>query len=325
MVRMLARVLKDSSRLLASTGSLVWRILRFPIPHLDRVGLYLPSGLFVFFYGWWFLFTVLPGYSVVALAFVAVVMTVRADHFSKAERVIWICLGAILMVAEVRVLYLDRVNSEHQQSTERAEQQDRFEKSIDAFTQVLNAEKLTLQQVVETNKVSKESLENITGGNSFLVIERLWGNAIDPTGTQPMWQAYSRGTANLHSVSVSVVDLDQLQGFAKAHPNGSSLSQAQSLYTNVSIGEFAAHSARFVSIPLLGAKRDGRISLIFSALNGMWTEFYMCREIDGNMETAIRVFRGGDPKQHVVFTSISKNFPVDKNGRPLGKNGKPLW
>lgn len=60
----------------------------------------MPALLVLFCYGWWNLYPVLPGYAIAALAFAAVIMTVRADRFQPAEKVIWVLIGAGLMLTK---------------------------------------------------------------------------------------------------------------------------------------------------------------------------------------------------------------------------------
>jgi hypothetical protein len=275
---------------------------------------------------WWSLFPVLPGYSIAALAFVAVIMTVRTDHFTPAERIIWVLIGAILMFGEVRILYLDRHNADAKQQEDRQQQEQRFETTIKAFTVLLNKEDRTLHEAARASINSEKGLENITGGDTFIVLTRWWG---DVQGTspvaQPTWTAFSMGGAMLHSVTVEITDANQMEEYFKKHRTDMTLAGVQGLATHVSLGDFAPTFGRFVEIGLLPQKRTALLQMNFFAMNGTWSELYACREINGNMKAAIKVERITKSGNKLLFKSTDKGFPVDKQGRPLDEKGVPMW
>lgn len=99
----------------------------YEVPTLDRFGLYLPACVVLLFYGWWAIFPILPGHAIAALALVAVVMTVRADKFSAAERVIWVLIGAVLMIGESRAIYNDHAKHDAEQKAQSDLHQQQFE------------------------------------------------------------------------------------------------------------------------------------------------------------------------------------------------------
>jgi hypothetical protein len=127
----------------------------------------------------------LPGYAIAALAFAAVVMTVRAEKFQPAERIIWVLIGAALMLAETRVLYMDRIAHDAEQAAERENQDDRFNKTAaglkEAVTTSQGEFKLTMQKsqtifskTREAAYDAKEGIETFTGGNSYCFLDHFW-------------------------------------------------------------------------------------------------------------------------------------------------------
>ena len=123
----------------------LWRI-----PHIDRWGFYLPAVFLVACWAWWELSTPLPGYCIAALAFGAVIMTVRADKFTHGERILWVCIGAALMVGEMRVLYRDRQNNDRQVSADRESQNARFVSTTSGLEAAIKGINTTIQTSTKT-------------------------------------------------------------------------------------------------------------------------------------------------------------------------------
>lgn len=157
------------------------RIATYKIPHIDRTGLYLPSFVALGCYAWWKTLPVLPGYAIAGLAFVAVVMTVRADKFETPEKVLWVLMGAGLLFAELQVLKSDRAESEIQQAAERQTQETRFEETVGELKKLLTEEQIhfdatakidrrLLKKAIGIDQVASASLANITGGSSYAYV-----------------------------------------------------------------------------------------------------------------------------------------------------------
>jgi len=178
-------------------------------------------------------------------------------------------------------------------------------------------------------KTTQQSFENITGGNSFIVLTRSWGSSVDSSpGALPMWTAFIKGDSGVHSASVEIVDMEQMNGFERQHPDGFSFSDLQRMQTVYSFGEMSAGYGRIVFLPLLPQKTSARLSMNFFAMNGVWHELYVCREINGNVESATRVTReiGTRVKKTIdIYEYVTPKFPKDKRGHPLWTDETPLW
>ena len=142
--------------------------MRFPIPNYTRWGLYPQALVLVVCYSYWKLFQIIPGVSIAALGFAAVIMTVRAEKFSHTERVVWVFLGFLLMVVEVRTLYQDRQDSDQRNRVEDAREEAKFETTLHAFEVQERQAQALLKTTQTTANLAKENLENVTGGDSYL-------------------------------------------------------------------------------------------------------------------------------------------------------------
>jgi hypothetical protein len=120
---------------------------------------------------WW---PVVPGVAIGLLALIAVIMAVRADNFTGSEKAIWVVISLMLCVVELRTIYADRNEHDRQQADQ-------------------------LKQFRELAATSKESLDNITGGDSYTYI------AAD-IGLRPPFQlsVWVRGTHGVHNVSAEI-------------------------------------------------------------------------------------------------------------------------
>jgi hypothetical protein len=135
------------------------------IPHTEkRLSIYLPVGFGLLCWIWWKLCTPLPGYCVALLALAAVIMTVRADKFSIAERGLWVVVGAALVFGEMQILLKDRENFDRQASQDRADQLDRFNRTASGLEQTLTRVDQTLQAADQTlDQTQPRAVVRMTG------------------------------------------------------------------------------------------------------------------------------------------------------------------
>ncbi len=251
------------------------------------------------------------------------------------QKAIWMLLIAALLGVELRAISKDRTETEARALQTQKAQEESFraireqqaadfkQTAGDLDTEIQQSNAL-MSQVVRTNATAQKTLLNVTGGDSFVVLERLWGNSQSPKSTTgPNWVAYSQGDSNLHQINAQIVNLDRFDSFMRANPSPT-FAEIQQLSLNVSLGDLASHSSRILSIPELS---QGQVSLniFFSGMNGFWVENYVCREINGTMVTALRVFRQNQRKEKVIFKKFTPGFPVDGSGHPLDREGKPIW
>jgi hypothetical protein len=162
------RIVVSVQRFLEIVGQSLKTAALYRIPRIDRWGAYLPLSFALICYGWWELYPVLPGYCIAALAFAAVIMTVRADKFTPAERIIWVIIGACLMVAETRVLYLDRVTANRERDAANAIQETRFETTVEALQK-------TIKNSQEQFKATMGGMEGILSKQDQTLMQTMGG------------------------------------------------------------------------------------------------------------------------------------------------------
>jgi hypothetical protein len=147
------------------------------VPHYTRWGLYPQAIVFVACYTvWqlsaiWQIFPLIPGAAIAGLGFVAVIMTVRADQFSNAERVVWVILGFAIMVFEIHTLYLDRQRNDAQHFAETAKQQQEFEATLGEFEKQSREVGSVLTTTQGIANLAEENLEETTGGNTYMYFD----------------------------------------------------------------------------------------------------------------------------------------------------------
>lgn len=217
-------------------------------------------------------------------------MTVRADKFSPAERVIWVCLGAILMLAEVRVLYLDRTKTEADQSSERKQQQVRFEETVHGFEAILGQNREHLDKTM--GGISQE-INTFTGGESYLVLSYVPGQGFLDFG--------QRGKYTVFGASARIVNLDNL-----ANIYGTVI--------EMGVDVTRGHAMMKPIPPELNKNVESmNLNIFFTARNGDWLEQLRVRRIKGGWTRAIRI-RGRFStltKEATICESINKDFPVE--------------
>jgi hypothetical protein len=130
---------------------LIWsaisQILKVEIPHYDRSGLLTQSAFFLFCWYFWLFWPAFTGrsletgFAIGALGFAAVIMTVRADHLSRSEKVIWIAIGFLLFIAEVHVIDQDHIQQNEEHWAEMQRQDTRFQATMREFSDNSTIEK----------------------------------------------------------------------------------------------------------------------------------------------------------------------------------------
>jgi hypothetical protein len=283
---------------------------------------------------WLYRHTPTPGWAVAILAVAAAAMSIHGE-MRGWQKAVWMILIAALLGIELRAISKDRTDAEAkalqtqnaQEESFRAirEQQDAdFKETARGLDTEIRQSNALMSQVLRTSSTAQKTLLNVTGGDSFVVLERLWGDSKSPKSTTgPNWVAYSQGESNLHQVNAQIVDLDRFDSFMRANPSPS-FAEIQHLSLNVSFGDLASHSSRILSIPEL-SQGPVRLNIFFSGMNGFWSENYVCREINGTLVVALRVFRQDKRKETVIFKKVMQGFPVDASGHPLSPDGKPIW
>jgi hypothetical protein len=147
------------------TGEMQWR--RKP---LSVVFLYASVALL----WWWERNIPSPGEAATALAVVAAVMTFRGEMRGK-EQLAWTLLLFSFMFLEITSINTEREASEYIRSVAIEQQRKSFEKIGKGIEgSIVQSEKQfekTMQKETQISELSRRNLENVTGGNSYAVVE----------------------------------------------------------------------------------------------------------------------------------------------------------
>jgi hypothetical protein len=145
----------------------------------------------------------LPGLAIGVLGAGAVVLSVRANDMTTWEKTGWICVAFLLLVAEVRALYRDREEQNATFISARLAEDRNFGQianGIDAT--IAGAQKQFEETMKRSNAllgISRESLDNITGGDSYTFVAA----AIGPGPPFPL-AVWVKGKHGVHDVSASI-------------------------------------------------------------------------------------------------------------------------
>jgi hypothetical protein len=155
--------------------SACWRILHLQISHYSRWGLY-PQGIFIVTcYWWWYCEATPPGLAIAALGAAAIIMTVRAEHFTKTEQVVWVFIGFVLFLVEARAIYQDRSEHDAIARIESAKQHAEFESVLNQNQREFDATMKRVGQVFEKTteaaNASTRAADSVTGGDSFAYVD----------------------------------------------------------------------------------------------------------------------------------------------------------
>jgi len=266
------------------------------------------------------------GYAVAILAGVAAAMSVHGE-MRGWQKAIWMSLIGSLLLIELRSIRGDRISADIQAKADRQTQDDNFQRvrkkqdddlkqTADGLATEIRQSSALMSELARTNSIATKSLANITGGSSFAVLER----------TNPLWTVTNMGDSRLSQLLVTIIDVDKFNQAMKSRSNPKviDINQIIQLNLNLPVGDIAAHTGRAFTIPSL-PPGPVRLSVTFYAMNGYWNENYEARQINNNLEVALRVTRQQGRQLRVLYTNISAAFPKDKGGHPLDDGDKPLW
>jgi hypothetical protein len=161
----------------------VWRWVRAkaaaPLP-ISRVGAYTVAAFIVS--GLCLLQDLplqLPGLAIGLLGAGAVVVAVRTDALTKWEKIGWTCVAFLLFFVEVRTLYRDREEQEARFASTRLAEEKHFSQIAHGISATIqDAQKHFDETMARSDKLlglSKESLDDTTGGDSYAFIAALMG------------------------------------------------------------------------------------------------------------------------------------------------------
>ena len=210
------------------------------------------------------------------------------------------------------------------------EAQTRLDKSLDTLQKssetVLNMSQETvrigrantelqervLEQSKDITKLSKQSINTATGGDSFGYIA-----AIKPWSANS-WMAVfiPKGKFPLYNVHARMVDLER---FAKIKDRLSQMPISEIFEGNIDldIGDVAATGANgklfTTPIPTSDASEHS-FNIYFSARNGSWMQSLKLARINGESLQATQVRTDEGIKNKVIFEQIDNGFPRNKKG-----------
>jgi len=250
----------------------------------------LTQGLSVIGASYWVQRPPSSGITIVAVGFVAIVMTVRAQGWKLIERIVWLVLATLLSLAAIRAVQREDYQHDQEVGETRKEETAHFET-------VLLQNQTQFQKTVSG---LAEDIKAITGVDSFCYF------TLTSSGQIPT--LVHQGKYTLYDLDARFVDQKVPFVF-----NAETLT-----LSTLRIGDFPVGSAQVA----VGAKfpysptgqRD--VNIFFGARNGFWTENYHGLFVQGKWAEAIRVLRHDSEsrKDITIFQRIDKSFPREKNG-----------
>ena len=287
-------------------GALVSAAFR-EVPNYSRWGLY-PQGLLIigciFCMQWWPLF---PGVAIGLLALVAVVMAVRADGFTRTEKVVWIAMSLVLCFVEIKTIYRDRTEYTKEQSKLQAEEEEARRKEREAFAALLEEGRGLFTQGKSVLDLSKKNLDAITGGDSFCYIYM----SLERNGVPLYLNHYGRN--HLFEVYVRVVDLDGFDRAVKAGRLFEDQNQYQSQFGPIPSLQRGTAKPLATYPPLATDADYKRYNVFIMARNGIFTELIRLRRRPENHLWAEAVLVSAsyyDGRRGVVFKQV-RDFPIE--------------
>jgi hypothetical protein len=240
------------------------------------------------------------GVSVALLGLAAVVMAVRADVFSRTEKIMWILLASALCFAEI-----ESIRSDQRQRA--SEQQEAIEEENDRFEQVLKQNQRSFEASLSTmasiGSTAARNLRETTGGKSF---------CYDWMFVQDSGLAHQLLSAH------GLYDVQSCHGYvAQVDP----FVLGQSFLGPVNFQRGASVILPDIQLDVASQKRG--YNVFITARNGIFTEFIRIRRVDATpstqsrWKTAIRVtalYYDAPRTEYVVLDQSDRGFPLESLG-----------
>jgi hypothetical protein len=322
---------------LSAVKHIIHNLLFYEVPRYTRWGLYPQAVIIVaclFAFQWW---PLIPTVAIGFLAVVAVIMTVRADHFTHVERVVYVLIAFALFFVEMRAIYRDREDHDREQ----AEARERETKSFEAIAHgIEGAIQQGQRDFADTMRKSEaimsrvgDSIKVQTGGDSFAFItftaeqaqafEMHWNNFLAPRG-EPYFlvSVTSHGKYPLHGTRAIMMDderrLAAMQEYNK-HPNGDWINTINSADTEYQMPYLRPQSAEapqgevdIIGLYPMPQGDSKKLTINFSAPNGYWNEVLHLGRVNGTWHQCVSVM-GPTAKQ------ATHPFIYCDSGWPEGK------
>jgi len=175
----LGHILQSLTNAGASAAHVLWQFLRWlwfkvalrdVAPKYSRVGFYFQFVMSIACVYCWKTWPPVPTVAISFLGVVAVIMTVRGDRPYLVEKAVYVLIAFALFSAEMRAVYQDRAEHDRQQSESRATEAEARRKEAAAFAALLQKGDSLFNSTQKLQTLAKQSLENITGGESYAVV-----------------------------------------------------------------------------------------------------------------------------------------------------------
>ena len=281
-----------------------------PVPYYTRWGFYLQAFVILVCLVWLQWWPLIPTVAIGFLGVVAVIMTVRADHFSHAERVVWTMIAVALFLTEMHSVYKDRNEHDAQQAETRERETENFEKIAGRITNAIEKSDHNFAEVMKrSNRILggvTDTIKTETGGDSFAFITFTpepanvqFNRFPAASGPQFLVSITSHGKYPLRQIHGTMMDderrLAAMEEYNK-HPNGAWIAAIQSADTEYQYPYLRPQSPEGPSgdVELLGMypfpKGDSnRLSIAFSSLNGYWNEALHLARVNGKWHQCLSV------------------------------------
>jgi len=195
-----------------------------------------------------------------------------------------------------------------------AERQSALSAQLVAKTDELAAKNAELAaKSEEIARLTKESLDAVTGGDSFC-----WITLAD-LGDQggPAVFISSKGKHSVYDVTVQIANMRHFQDLKTGSPPPPGITPAQILarYTTFRAGTVSPYAGSILGrLPALSGDREV-FNVHYFARNGSWSQRLVMQRIAGGWRTAMRVFKGERPTDPVLVESIDPGFPRNAAGQ----------
>jgi hypothetical protein len=285
-----------------------------------------------------------PGVAISVLGLVAFLATFEGE-ISKPHKLIWIAIATGLLVTEINVIYIDRLENQGEQADARAVDQTRFLKTAKALQTAISAEdEQTAKeqtQFKEEHTQFKQTLARFndlvsteTGGNSFFYLtftELYGGRTFDIKATRVGKYPIKGPWVVIDDFVKGAVFLDNYpkSPTPRTREEGARLFDAQitAERTSTRLPDFATKTISVGPYPMAAPQSDfQQYTISLGANNGNWIEEILMKKLPGPYL--------GDPpnpqnhhwSQATTVTGDGITTPFTKIDRdyPLGTDGKPM-
>jgi hypothetical protein len=284
-----------------------------------------------------------PGISIGVLGLLAVVATFERDP-SSLQRSIWIVIATGLLVTEINVINMDRLENQGEQAEARAVDQTRFTKTAHALqtaiedeeTQTNNEQSQFKKEQIQFDKTLarfNDLVSTETGGDAFfyLTFTELYGGRTFDVKAVRERQYPIRGAWAI------IIDTVKGNKFINDHPatrprtreEGARLmaEEQQVSQTQMNIGDFATVTKSLGSYPMTAPESDFQQYIVsLGANNGNWVEEILMKKLPGPYPG-----EPPNPQHHhwsqattVTGDGIKTPFTRIDPDYPLGRDGKPM-